>query len=327
MNIQFTEPTRAGVKLKAIVSGPTGSGKTEGALALATGLTANGRIGHINSEIDGTAFQIGRYKWEQYDFHPDDRGGYDPRRLEQAIADIQKAKLDCLIVDTLSLFWDGPGGLLDIKAQEDTGGRNKNQFANWGIITKIGKSLMDEIMRADIHILCTLRAERKFREVEDPRNPGKKIVVDTGWKPVFRYKHLYDPHVIWMLNGPEEEREGLGRRHSLWYFKDRIGLERQFPNEHFLTADFGKKIAAHLGSSPAPTTLATDPLHVTIERIEPRQGAFVYYGPGEALVFTTDQGLQKGERIIVREYKANGKLGSVPRYDCKGWEPATEGAK
>ncbi len=335
--ISFTAPTRANVKLKAVASGPTGSGKTRGLLDLATGLTNGGRIGLINTEIDGTAFQVDRFKWEQYDFFPEGREGYDPRRLDQAIQDVQGGRLDCLICDSLSLFWDGPGGMLDIKDAQ-TG---KNKFANWGPVTKMGKALMDSIMHADLHILLSLRAERKFKEVDDPRNPGQKMVADQGWRPVFRYKHLFDPHVIWMLNGPEEEREGIAPCHSFWYFKDRIGLGEQFPKDGFLTADFGKRIAAHLDAAKsAPTTTHTAPaiFHAVSGKPAPSigvKGSWHLTCANEALVLLECAGIDtpctikaqaapyihNGKPLTVKQ---NGK--DVPVFAAEQWE-IVEGSK
>ena len=48
----FTKPSRKQVKLRAGIAGPTGSGKTQAALALATGLTDGGKIAVINTEVD-----------------------------------------------------------------------------------------------------------------------------------------------------------------------------------------------------------------------------------------------------------------------------------
>lgn len=326
MSIQFTDPTRAGVKLKAGISGPTGSGKTRGALELATGLAGGNQIALINTEIDGTVAQIDRYKFLQYDFTKP----FDLKKLQDGLAALKSNEYGVVIVDSLSFFWNKEGGLLDMKAAIDADPRRKNKFTNWGPITKIGQDFMDTLLNAPFHVITTFRARRRRL----PRK-GSDEVIDCGWVPQFREEHLFDPHFIAMLYGPEEVEFDGQKPYSFWFYKDRWDFKVEF-RDRMLTADFGARIAAWLDKRPAPTHLHRDDMVLKVEGISELADRTLYYCASEVIVIKqTGLPIQNGETVKFLEPTAPTKGSKTwdnrgkqsPIFTATGWDIVTEVAE
>lgn len=68
--IQFTRAKREAVKLKLAVSGPSGAGKTLGALSLAQAMAKGGKIAVIDTENGSAALYSDRFEFDAITMHP-----------------------------------------------------------------------------------------------------------------------------------------------------------------------------------------------------------------------------------------------------------------
>lgn len=182
------------LKARVAIDGPTGSGKTWTALQWATIIADGAPIGVIDTENRSAAYyaaapgqEVNRLNpWDPpYDFfHFPVAPPYDPRRL----ADFVMAAADdlgedgVLIIDSLSHYWEGDGGTLDIV--EDAAGRSGggNKFAGWKEGTPAQRHMLDTIVHAPFHVICTMRSKMEYTLVEYSYT-GKDGKQRTGSRP------------------------------------------------------------------------------------------------------------------------------------------------
>jgi hypothetical protein len=165
------------------ISGPGGAGKTMSALRIARGVVGpNGKIGLLDTErrkaalyakvacgADGTPF-----------FHEVIDPPYDPKRLTAFLIQAGKAGLDALIVDSLSPFWAGQGGLLEQKDAMDL----RNEFGAWKHLTPVQTKLVDALLDYPGHLIVTMRSKQEYAMTKDEK--GKNQVERLGMAPVQR---------------------------------------------------------------------------------------------------------------------------------------------
>ncbi len=182
--IQFKKATRKKVKLKALFTGPTGSGKTFGALYVADGL-APGKICLLDSEHDRSDFYA--------DLVPFDSAtpeSHHPKHYMAAIDAMVDAGYEVGIIDSLSHCW------MDVLARKDAYDKanpRSNQWTNWAIFGAEWDALMRKILEAPIHIICTARSKMAHEQVE---NGGKKTVMKLGLAPQLRDGSEYEFAIV-----------------------------------------------------------------------------------------------------------------------------------
>ena len=255
----FAPPTKKSCPLTCLIFGPTGSGKTQGALTLARGLVGpKGRIGVICTEPKGINWQIGKTPFDvltmdRYDTRG--KGGFNMETLIAHVAEASDAGYDCCIIDSLSDFWDGPGGLQDVKDELDVQ-KPKGGFSNWRAITELCDRLNEALVyRCGMHVIVTAFAREKMKEVYDEAT-RKNIIVDLGVQPRLRQ------HMMERLDIIIELQEDT---HKARFWKNRIGApDITGP----ITEDTGRALAAYGSSSTGQQAkeiaLTTDPITVTI---------------------------------------------------------------
>jgi len=105
MTIEFHRAQRPKTKLRLAISGPTGSGKTCGALNLAFGL--GGRVALIDTEGAGALYaQSGDYDICALP------GPLSPPKYLEALRAAEAAGYNVVIIDSLRHFWPDPGPVL-----------------------------------------------------------------------------------------------------------------------------------------------------------------------------------------------------------------------
>lgn len=198
-------------KLKARVAldGPTGSGKTWTALQWATILAQGAPIGVIDTEERSAAFyapapeqpvqRVHAYDPPYEFFHLPVGPPFDPRKLAQLIdAAAEDLGTDgVLVVDSLTHYWNGAGGTLEIvddAAQRMGGG---NSFAGWKEGTPAQRFMLDAIVRAPFHVIVTMRSKMEY-VLEDASRNGKTIKVPrkVGMAPEQRSGIEYEFTVV-----------------------------------------------------------------------------------------------------------------------------------
>ncbi|GAB1344995.1 AAA family ATPase [Gemmatimonas sp.] len=180
MAIQFRPAQRTQVRIKMLVKGPTGAGKTYGALLVADGL-APGKVALLDSEHDRADYYADLVPFEKASAE-----SHHPKDYIAAIHAAVAAGFEVLVIDSLSHCW------LDVLARKDAYDKanpRTNQWTNWALFGGEWDELLRTILEAPIHIICTARAKMAHEQVEVG---GKKQVVKLGLAPQLRENTEYE---------------------------------------------------------------------------------------------------------------------------------------
>ncbi len=178
----FAPATRAQAKARIALAGPSGSGKTYTALTLATAF--GGRVAVIDTER-GSASKYARVNGRGlFAFDALNPHRFDPRDLPKALAAAAAQGYDTVIIDSLSKFWAGAGGMLeqvDNAAKRSYGG---NSFGGWKEARPMESEMIEAILGYPGHVIVTMRVKTAYEVVENDR--GRKEPKKLGLQPVQR---------------------------------------------------------------------------------------------------------------------------------------------
>jgi nucleoside-triphosphatase THEP1 len=232
----FKKATKAAAKLRLGLIGPAGSGKTMTALRVAHGL--GGRVAVIDTERGSASLYSGE---RGLDFDVLELDSYEAEKFIQAIAQAEAEGYDVLIIDSLSHAWAGKGGILEFvdKAAKRSGG---GSFSGWRDATPLHNQLVDAILGAKLHIICTLRS--KVEHVIEQVN-GRTQVRKVGLQPVQRDGLEYEFTVVGDVT---QDHELIVTKTRAAWLKDQIIREAG--------EDLGKQLAAWLSDgNTGPTAV------------------------------------------------------------------------
>jgi hypothetical protein len=177
---------------RVALCGPTGSGKTWTALTWAAILGQRTLL--VDTENRSASYYAGHFTFDVADWP----APYDPRDLTEFIAQVAKAgDYDVLIVDSLSHFWEGEGGTLDIK-NAAAGRSGGNDFAGWKTATPALQHLVDVMRNAPMHVIACMRSKMEY-VLEQGAN-GKTTPRKVGMAPVMRAGVEYEFTIVGDLN-------------------------------------------------------------------------------------------------------------------------------
>lgn len=174
--IIFTPAKRETVKLKLAVQGPSGAGKTLGALALAEAIAAGGKVALIDTENGSAALYADRYAFDTIVMHPP----YLTKKYEEGVKAAIAAGYSVLVIDSISHQWDGDGGILQRK--EETDARGGNHFSNWEPFTKEHNKFRALLLDAPIDIVVTMRSKMAYSQ-EQKQNGSGTTIKKLGLQP------------------------------------------------------------------------------------------------------------------------------------------------
>lgn len=185
--IEFRPAERAASQLLILLAGGTGSGKTESALRLATGLAGGGTIAAVDTERGRMLHKADDYTIAHYaELEPP----FTPEAYVDAIETADALNPAVLVIDSGSHEWDGDGGVLDIQEAEfeRLGGRDEVRMLSWKVPKQRHKRYRNALLRARPHVIVCHRAEDKIEMVKEG---GKTIVRakesltgTAGWIPI-----------------------------------------------------------------------------------------------------------------------------------------------
>jgi AAA domain len=204
----FTEDAvKERLKARVAIDGPTGSGKTWTALQWATVLANGATVGVIDTENRSAAYyaptpgvEIKRLNaWDPpYVFkHLKQTAPFDPRvlaRMIDAAAD-DLGEDGVLIIDSLTHYWSGEGGTLDIV--DDASQRTGNSFVGWKEGSPAQRFMLDKIIHAPFHVIVTMRSKMEY-VLETQVKGGKTVQVPrrVGMAPEQRAGVEYEFTVV-----------------------------------------------------------------------------------------------------------------------------------
>jgi hypothetical protein len=192
----FIKATKRKAKLRMSIHGPSGSGKTRSALEIARGLGA--KIALLDTE-SGSASKYA----DIVDFDVEEvTGNYHPKHAIRVMEEAAAGGYDVLIIDSLSHFWNGMGGFLElvdeeVKKQRARGAKG-DSFAAWKEIDPIYRRLIGAILACPTHVIVTMRAKQEYVKEQDDR--GKTSIRKVGMAPEMRDAAQYEFDVEGMLD-------------------------------------------------------------------------------------------------------------------------------
>ena len=194
----FQKAQKQQLKARVAFVGPTGSGKTWTALEWARTLVGpDGRIAVVDTENNSAAYYSDRF---DFDVCPVGEP-YEPHRLTTIIREAAKEGYDAVVVDSLSHFWEGEGGVLDIADNAGQRSGGGNSFAGWKVATPQLRNLIDVLRSVDMHVIVTMRSKMEWVLDQVERN-GRTVSVPrkVGMAPVMRQGVDYEFTVVIDMN-------------------------------------------------------------------------------------------------------------------------------
>lgn len=174
MTVQFQRAQRTVVKLKVLITGPSGAGKTLGALMFADGL-ASGKIAVLDSENDRASYYADHVNFDVLSL-PDAQ----PRTYMTAMQAAVEAGYQVVILDSISHAWQN---VLDRKTDFERANPKSNSYVNWKLFGAEWDGFIRAMLELPIHVIATARSKQDYEQTEVD---GKKKVIKLGLAPQIR---------------------------------------------------------------------------------------------------------------------------------------------
>jgi hypothetical protein len=195
----FKPAQRHKMKVNMMISGGSGAGKTVGALLIAKGIVQElhpgipetevwKKIAVIDTEHERALFRANMTVGDEHigEFlHLNFEAPFDPRRLPDIFKEAGKMGVEVIITDSLSHFWGGEGGLLDI--HQSFGG----QFQHWQQTNKVQADFLKLLTEGGFHTISTARTKQDM-VMEKDEETGKTIIRKLGLKSEIRDGFEYE---------------------------------------------------------------------------------------------------------------------------------------
>jgi hypothetical protein len=189
-------------------AGPSGAGKTLGALITAYGMMLEkypdltdeerwDKIALIDTEherslvyegVEVQGVKIGQFLFVSLD------APYTLSRYEQAVKAVKQAGAEVVVIDSISHAWEAEGGLLDL--QQEKGGN----FQAWRDVNPVYAKFIDLITGVThrIHTLSTMRLKQEYHVGQT--ETGKLEVKKLGLKTVQRDSLEYELQLVFNID-------------------------------------------------------------------------------------------------------------------------------
>lgn len=197
----LAEATKEQSKLRLAISGPSGSGKTYSMISILQAMGCE-RVIVIDTEHGSAAKYSNsfphRFKVIDNKFW---QSNYDPRRLIAVLKELAP-HADGIVVDSLTHFWMGPGGMLSLvddfaKKAQQRGGKY-DSFGAWKQVDPIYNDLVQTILALPCHFAAGLRAKADYED--QVGSDGKKKKVKVGLASQMREGFEYEFDVEGMMD-------------------------------------------------------------------------------------------------------------------------------
>ena len=185
-DLSFEKAVKSKLKLRLAIIGPSGSGKTYTSLLLASGLSK--KIALLDTERGSAKKYADLFKFsvlELENFHPDN--------FIEAIKSAEAQKFDLLIIDSLSHAWNGHNGALELVDKAAARLKSTSSFTAWREVTPLHNKMIDAILRADLHIIVTMRAKTEYSLEKENE---KSVVRKVGMQPIQREGLEYEFDIV-----------------------------------------------------------------------------------------------------------------------------------
>ena len=200
----FKKATKQQAKLRLALDGPAGSGKTYTALTFASAIAehAGGRVAVIDTERGSASLYADRFDFDVMEI----QAPYDPAKYVNGLRDARAAGYPVVVIDSLSHAWDAEGGVMEIADRNKKGG---NSWSGWAAATPAYRSMIEAILGADLHVICTMRTKTEWTTDDK----GKPVKIGTA--PVMRAGIDYEFTVVGDLDTEHVMRVSKSRCQSV----------------------------------------------------------------------------------------------------------------
>lgn len=171
--VQIRKARRSATKLRLLLTGPSGAGKTWGALQIAKGM--GGKTVVIDTEEGSSDLYDHLHDFDVIDLRPP----FSPERYIEAIRAAEEAGYEVIVIDSVTHCWSGPGGCLEILEDVAKAQFRGNTWSAFSVITPRWRAFVDAILRSPAHVICCGRSKTETAQVDDH---GKKKVAKLGMK-------------------------------------------------------------------------------------------------------------------------------------------------
>lgn len=194
MTVSFVKATKKQAKLRLALEGPAGFGKTFTALTLA------GQLGDRTAFVDTEAGSASKYahlfSFDVIELDPP----FHPDRAVEAIEAAVGGGYDTVIVDSLSHFWQGEGGLLNIVDDVARTKYRGDSHRAWKEGGEIEQRLINAILRSPIHVIGAMRTKRDY--VRSTDGDGKTKIRAAGTKTIQREEFDFEFDLVGRFEVP-----------------------------------------------------------------------------------------------------------------------------
>ncbi|WUI02068.1 ATP-binding protein [Spirillospora sp. NBC_00431] len=170
----FTPATKEEAKARIALTGPSGSGKTYTALILSTALADQVAV------IDTERGSASKYA-DEFTFSKLNLQSFEPGALAQALAAAAAGGFGAVVVDSMTHFWSGTGGMLEQVDQAAKRGYGGNSFGGWKEARPMERKMIDALVSFPGHVIVTMRSKTDYVIEENER--GRKVPRKVGLKP------------------------------------------------------------------------------------------------------------------------------------------------
>jgi hypothetical protein len=167
--------------LKLNLSAPSGAGKTMGALLMAKGLVGDwDRIAVIDTENGSASLYSHLGEFNTIDLEPP----FSPERYIQAIDTCLSSGMECIIIDSSTHEWSGPGGCIDINEKLAQAKYKNNTWSAWNETTPRHDAFIQKVLQSRCHIITCTRSKMETVMGEDKKvkKVGLKDIQRDGWE-------------------------------------------------------------------------------------------------------------------------------------------------
>ncbi len=178
--MKLQKAQRKKVYMRLNLSAPSGAGKTYSSLLMAYGLVGDwSKVAVIDTENGSASLYSHLGSFNVLDLEPP----FSPERFIEAIDTAINAGMECIIIDSSSHEWNGPGGCLELNEKLAQAKYKGNTWSAWNETTPRHDKFVAHVLQARAHIItCTRSKMESVLEGNKVKKVGLKDIQREGWE-------------------------------------------------------------------------------------------------------------------------------------------------
>lgn len=178
--MKLQKAQRKKVFMRLNLSAPSGAGKTYSSLLMAYGLVGDWeKVAVIDTENGSASLYSHLGPFNVLDLGPP----FTPERFIEAIDTAVNAGMECIIIDSSSHEWTGPGGCLELNEKLAQAKYKGNTWSAWNETTPRHDKFVAHVLQARAHIItCTRSKMESVLEGNKVKKVGLKDIQREGWE-------------------------------------------------------------------------------------------------------------------------------------------------